>query len=236
MRPAAGATTIAGMDTIEVKELALRSIRLMADGSREEFAEVLHPEFLNHEAKDEPPASRGRGPEAAYATALWLRDAFAELRWEIHEVVVDRDLAVVHCTMAGRHVRPFASYDEAARVKEVFPPTGKRFASTQTHWLRMADGQVIEHWANRDDLGMAEQLGWVPPSPLYLLRAALAKRRARRASRVAPAAATALLAAVLAIAPSAASAHGFGSLPDAEIFASPSKTPPAPSSPTGVST
>jgi predicted ester cyclase len=189
MRSAAWAATIAGMDTIDVKELALRCVRMMADGSREEFDEVLHPEFLNHEAKDEPPASRARGPEAAYATALWLRDAFAELRWEIHEVVVENDLAVVHCTMAGRHVRPFASYDEQARDKEVFPPTGKRFATTQTHWLRMADGRVIEHWANRDDLGTAEQLGWVPPSPLYLLRSALAKRRARRASRAAPGAA-----------------------------------------------
>lgn len=177
MRRAVRPTTIAGMDTIEMKELALRSIRVMADGSREEFDEVLHPEFLNHEAKDEPPASRARGPEAAHATALWLRDAFADLRWEINDVVVEGDLAVVHCTMTGRHVRPFASYDENARVKEVFPPTGRRFASTQTHWLRIADGRVIEHWANRDDLGMAEQLGWVPPSPIYLIRAALAKRR-----------------------------------------------------------
>jgi hypothetical protein len=25
----------------------------------------------------------------------------------------------------------------------------------------VADGLVIEHWANRDDQGMAEQLGWV---------------------------------------------------------------------------
>jgi hypothetical protein len=99
-------------------------------------------------------------------------------------VLVEGDLAVVHCTMSGRHVRPFAEYDEDAEVKEVFPPTGKRFATTQTHWLRVADGRVIEHWANRDDLGTAFQLGWVPPSPLYLLRSALAKRRARRAHRL----------------------------------------------------
>ena len=39
---------------------------------------------------------------------------------------------------------------------------------------------VIEHWANRDDLGMAQQAGWVPPTPLFLLRMALAKRKARR--------------------------------------------------------
>ena len=44
----------------------------------------------------------------------------------------------------------------------------------------MADGQAIEHWANRDDLGTAAQLGWVPPTPRYLLRMALAKRRAQR--------------------------------------------------------
>ena len=163
----------------QVKELAVRSIRIMEDGTPEDFAEVLHPEFLNHEAKDEPPASRGRGPAAAYATAVWLRDAFAELRWEIHEAVAEGDLVAVHCTMSGRHVRPFIEYDDQAQVGQVFPPTGKSFATTQTHWLRVADGKVAEHWANRDDLGMALQLGWVPPTPLYLLRSALAKRQAR---------------------------------------------------------
>ena len=59
----------------------------------------------------------------------------------------------------------------------------RRSRATQTHWLRVADGQVIEHWANRDDLGTALQLGWVPPTPLYLARAALAKRKARACRR-----------------------------------------------------
>src|SRR5215472_15953627 len=31
-----------------------------------------------------------------------------------------------------------------------------------------------------DDLGMARQLGWIPPTPAYLLKMALAKRRAKR--------------------------------------------------------
>jgi predicted ester cyclase len=166
--------------TNQLKELALRSIQIMENGTREDFDEALHPDFLNHEAKDEPPGARERGPAGAYATALWLRDAFAELRWEIHEVVAEGDLVAVHCTMSGRHVRPFVGYDEDAQVKDAFPSTGKRFASTQTHWLRIADGRVIEHWANRDDLGTAFQLGWVPPTPVYLLRSALAKRRAKR--------------------------------------------------------
>ena len=138
----------------------------------------LPPDFFNHEQFEEPPASRGAGPATAHATAVWLRDAFADPRWEIQELVAEDDLIAFHCTMSGRHVRPFATYAADGSVDEVFPPTGNSFEVTQSHWLRVQDGQVIEHWANRDDLGMAKQLGWVPPTPLYLIRMALAKRRA----------------------------------------------------------
>jgi hypothetical protein len=65
-------------------------------------------------------------------------------------------------------------------VEVAFPPRGRTFAVTQTHWFRMRDGKVAEHWANRGDLGMGQQLGWNPPTPLYLVRMLLASRRARR--------------------------------------------------------
>ena len=51
--------------------------------------------------------------------------------------------------------------------------------------IRVKDGLVIEHWANRDDLGTAGQLGWIPPTPGFLLRCHLATRRARRLARTA---------------------------------------------------
>jgi predicted ester cyclase len=41
------------------------------------------------------------------------------------------------------------------------PPSGRAFATTQSHWFRVADGQVVEHWANPDDLGVATQLGFL---------------------------------------------------------------------------
>ncbi|MFD0362462.1 hypothetical protein ACFQZZ_13530 [Nocardia sp. GCM10030253] len=55
--------------------------------------------------------------------------------------------------------------------------------TTQSHWVRIAEGKAIEHWANRDDLGTATQLGWAPPSPAYLARMQMATRRARRNAR-----------------------------------------------------
>ncbi|MEV6279815.1 ester cyclase [Nocardia sp. NPDC051832] len=162
------------------RALAIRSVHIMADGTRADFDAIIHPEATNREAKGEPPATRGQGPAAYYATALWLRGAYADLRHTVESAVVEGDLVALHTTMHGRHVGPFVAYDEDGQVDQVFPPTGKTFAVTQTHWLRIADDKVIEHWANRDDLGQAVQLGWVPPTPAYLLRMARAKRKAQR--------------------------------------------------------
>ena len=165
------------------KALCIRSIELMASGTLAEFAEVIHPQATNREAKAEPPASRGVGPAAYFATAEWLRRAYADLAWEIHDAVTEGDLVVVHATMSGKHVGPFVAYGPDGVPAQVFPPTQKRFAATQTHWLRVADGLVIEHWANRDDNGQAMQLGWIPPSPAYLVRMLLATRAAKRGAK-----------------------------------------------------
>jgi predicted ester cyclase len=169
------------MRTIEI-DVCVRSMNLMVAGDLEELAEVVHPEATNREAKDEPPECRGRGPAAFAATARWLRAPFADLKFEIHDTVADGDVIAVHCTMSGRQAATFLGYDEKGEVAQAFPATGRSFAITQSHWFRLRDGLVVEHWANRDDLGMASQLGWVPPTPAYLWRMARAKRQARRVS------------------------------------------------------
>ncbi|MET0145012.1 MAG: ester cyclase [Ilumatobacteraceae bacterium] len=169
-----------GLTADDAKAIAIRSMQIMVDGTRAEFDAVVHPDAINREGKDEPPESRGRGPAAFFATALWLRAWFDDLAFEIHDVVAEGDLVVVHNTMSGRQTGPGVFYGPDGRVKQAMPATGKPFAATQTHWLRLRDGMVIEHWANRDDQGMAMQLGWIPPTPLFLIKMALATRRARR--------------------------------------------------------
>lgn len=164
------------------KALCARSLYIMPGGDLREFEALIHPEATNREAAHEPMASRGKGPAAFYATALWLRGAFSELHWDIYKVVADGDLVAVYSTMSGRHTGLFAHYDGAGEVSKVMPPTGRAFSATQTHWFRHADGKVIEYWANRDDLAMAQQAGWIPPGPRYLVRMALAKRRAQNAA------------------------------------------------------
>ena len=84
----------------------------MNRGSLADFEAVCHPAFFNHEAKDEPAECRNSyGPAAIYATSLWLRHAFSELRWEVHSVIAEGEHVVVHCTNSGRHVNTFVTYD-----------------------------------------------------------------------------------------------------------------------------
>ena len=170
----------------DAKQTAIRSMHLMGSLDLAGLETVCTADVVNRESKNEPPDTRGAGPAAMYATARWLRGAFSDLAWEIHDAVQEGDLVVVHTTMSGRQTGPFVAYAHDGSIDAVFPPRGRRFAVTQTHWFRMRDGLVAEHWANRDDLGMGRQLGWTPPSPPYIARMLLARRRMQRATATPP--------------------------------------------------
>lgn len=135
---------------------------------------------MNHESVVEPPATRVRGPQAYRATSEWLHAAYDDLGWEVHHLVSDGDLVVARVTMSGRHTGPFTVHSPDGAIDQVFAPTGRRFSTSQMHLFTLRDGLLADHWANRDDLGQARQLGWVPPTPAFLLRGALLKRRLRR--------------------------------------------------------
>jgi predicted ester cyclase len=164
---------------VSAGDIAVRSILIMADGERSDFDELIHPRAQNRE-EISPPDGRVGGPAEFYSIAVWLRTAFEGLSYEIHHVIADGNFVAVNSTMKGRHVAPFVTYTEGGDVDTVFPPTGKTFASTQSHWFRIEGDQILEHWANRDDLGQARQLGWVPPTPAYLFRMARAKSQAKK--------------------------------------------------------
>jgi ketosteroid isomerase-like protein len=141
------------------------------------------PDFFNHRSVHEPLAARGRGPTALHATACWLNDAFSDLRFEVHNIALVGDVAVAWVTLHGVNTGAFLVHDSPnGAVTDVFPPTGKPFATRQVHWFRIVDGAIAEHDAVRDDLDMAKQTGWIPPRPGYVLRMRLARRRARRRS------------------------------------------------------
>lgn len=158
------------------------AIHATLGGTLEDLVAVVHPEATNREAAAEPPATRGVGPQAFHATGEWLRAGFSDLTWTTEQSVAEGDLVVTFGTMSGRHTGNFVVWTEEETVERAFAPTGKTFSVRQAHFQRIRDGLVIEHWAVRDDQGMALQAGWIPPSPAFLIRCALATRKARRAT------------------------------------------------------
>ena len=169
-----------GMDRPTAERLVREQFAVIETGDLALADTNVTTDFVNHRAGHEPLAARQRGPEALKATAVWLRRAFGEPRFEIHHIEVVGDRATAWVTMHGTHTGPFVVHESPdGAVTEVFPATGRGFAVRQVHWFRLADGAIAEHDAVRDDLDLAKQLGWVPPRPPYLARMLLSRRRER---------------------------------------------------------
>jgi predicted ester cyclase len=124
----------------------------LAGGDRAAIAACIHPDYVNHEAQPESLEAVLRGPEEFRGTSRFLRAAFSDLRFEVEQVVAEHDFVVLEVVTRGKHTGPFRS----------LPPTGRELAMAQSHRYRFADGLIVEHWANRDDVGFMAQLGLAP--------------------------------------------------------------------------
>src|SRR5512144_3045965 len=122
------------------EQLARRLLEeLFEKGNLDAADELVHPDFVNHEAPPDSP----QGPQGLKQTVSWLRRLWGPMRAEIEDEICERDKVVARVTMHGRHLGEFLGK----------APTGKPFAVQQIHIWRVEGGQVIEHWSVRDDLG-----------------------------------------------------------------------------------
>ena len=81
-----------------------------------------------------------------------LRAAFPDFHYTVEDEIAEGDRVVQRVTAEGTMRGAFAG----------MPPTGKRATWTEIHISRCADGKLVEHWANLDQLGMLQQLGVIP--------------------------------------------------------------------------
>jgi len=91
---------------------------------------------------------------------------FPDVKTAPLNIVAEGDWVVAHCMISGTHKgigqSPFVHEGLLAGV----PPTGKSFKTRHIHMFRMEDGLIVEHWAVRNDLDMARQLGLLPEAAI----------------------------------------------------------------------
>jgi predicted ester cyclase len=128
------------------KQIAQASFRLIESGDPALAQRLIAPQFVNHEAADDPEdaARQLPGPAGFLATSAWLRQSFSDLRFAEDETIAEGDTVVVAATMTGTHTGSFQGQ----------PPTGQPIHQRQVHIFHLAAGQIADHRALRDDLGL----------------------------------------------------------------------------------
>ncbi len=118
--------------------------------------EIMAEDYVEHGVAAFAQAAPGRvnGPQAMRGTAEWLLAQFPDLHMTIEAIVAEGDTVVARILSEGTNL---------GALNEAVAPTGKRFSARQSHWFRVEDGKLAEHWATRDDLLAMVQLGIVRP-------------------------------------------------------------------------
>jgi steroid delta-isomerase-like uncharacterized protein len=134
------------------KRTAIESFQLIETGDVAAAERIIAADFINREAQDNPdhPERNLPGPAAFLATAKWLCSVFSDLRFTDMEAIGEDDRVVVMATMTGRHTGDFLG----------LPATGKPIRQRQFHLFRFRSGKIVQHVAQRDDLGLRRQIGW----------------------------------------------------------------------------
>jgi|RhiMetdeSRZDD1v2_1073273.scaffolds.fasta_scaffold97765_3 steroid delta-isomerase-like uncharacterized protein len=111
--------------------------------------ELLAADFIEHE---ELPPGVPTGREAPKQLTTMLRSAFPDFKATINDLIAEGDKVVIHMTWNGTQQGEFMG----------IPPTGKRISVGIFDILRIAEGQIVEHWGLMDRMAMMQQLGVIP--------------------------------------------------------------------------
>ncbi len=92
---------------------------------------------------------------------------FPNWKFEIEEIVEAGDTVVVRTKVRGTHLGK-GEFPVNGGMLIGVEPTGESFEVQHIHWYRLRDGKIVEHFANRDDIGMMQQLGLLPSDEITI--------------------------------------------------------------------
>jgi steroid delta-isomerase-like uncharacterized protein len=135
------------MSTEDNKALARRAYEVLNQRDLALVDELCAPDIVDHNA-----SMTIQGLEALKQFLSMYLTASPDLYFTIEDQVAEGDKVVTRYTARGTHLGPFMG----------IPPTGKHVIVTGIGIIRVANGKIVEEWANGDNLGLLQQIGVVP--------------------------------------------------------------------------
>jgi predicted ester cyclase len=125
---------------------------VFGQGRYEVIDEIVSPDIVDHGT---PPPGMPQGREGLKATARALRAAFPDLKNTVELQIAEGDLVAGKLTYTG------TMKGDLWGMKA----TGKQATWTESHFVRIKNGKIVEHWGDIDALAMYRQLGLNPAPP-----------------------------------------------------------------------
>lgn len=131
----------------ENKQIARRMAEeVFSKGEMVVFEEIFADNYVMHNM---PVPNIPGTKEGFRKLVLATRQAFPDVTVRVDDIVAEGDFAVFHDHVEATSMGDFLGV----------PPTGKRIAWTEIHFLRIVKGRIVEHWSNFDQFGILVQLG-----------------------------------------------------------------------------
>jgi steroid delta-isomerase-like uncharacterized protein len=116
------------------------------------FDQLAAPDAIDHSL----PPGLPQGIEGTRQILGMYLTAFPDVQVTVGDLIAEGDRVVARLVYTGTHQGDFLG----------IPPTGRRITVTATDIIRIADGKMVEHWGNSDQLGLLQQLGAIPSPSL----------------------------------------------------------------------
>ena len=137
------------MSLEENREVVRREVAFWNGHDAEAAGEVYADSYVGHD----PAGTHAGSLEQLKGSAAAVFAAFPDLALTANDVIVEGNMAVKRWTVRGTHKGELMG----------IPATGKEIVVTGTNIFRIANGKIVECWAQSDALGMMQQLGVIPP-------------------------------------------------------------------------
>jgi steroid delta-isomerase-like uncharacterized protein len=142
------------MSTAEENKALVRSwLEAIDTGEPAVVDKYVSEDVVDHNPPPIPGLAPGiQGLRDAFANAL---TAFTDFRHEVKAQYAEGDTVISRIVGYGKHTGEFLGC----------PATGKDVQMEGIAIHRIADGKLVEHWAQIDAVGLFVQLGAIPPPP-----------------------------------------------------------------------